>query len=193
MDQEATCVNLISVEFGGWISLTIALPAVYIVRADVQDNPPTYLAGIPIAAMYFTLPNLPEICPFPSSFNPHFESVASESKTWIDSFGVLSSRQRRIFSTSAFELLAAHAYPYADREGYRTSCDYMNVTFLLDDYSDDEGRRGARVMADSFMKALRNPDRDDGTAFAKLARELVDFITPQLTSFTDHSPSSGSE
>lgn len=50
----------------------------------------------------------------------------------------------------------------------------MNVTFLLDDFSDDEGRRGARVMADSFMNALRDPSQDDGTAFAKLARELVD-------------------
>jgi len=92
--------------------------------------------------MYFTLPDLPKLCPFSSSFNPHFESVASESKAWIDSFGILSGPQRRFFSTSAFELLAAHAYPYADRDGYRTSCDYMNLTFLLDDYSDDEGRRG---------------------------------------------------
>ncbi|KAF9654287.1 terpenoid synthase [Thelephora ganbajun] len=122
--------------------------------------------------MYFTLPDLPEICPFPPSFNSHFESVAPESKAWIDSFGILSGRQRRYFSTSAFELLTAHAYPYADREGYRTSCDYMNVTFILDDYSDDEGRRGARVMADSFMNALRDPTWDDGTTFAKLAREF---------------------
>ena len=55
----------------------------------------------------------------------------------------------------------------------------MNVTFLLDDYSDDEGRRGARVMADSFMNALKDPERgDDGTAFAKLARESVDSSSP---------------
>ena len=130
--------------------------------------------------MYFTLPNLPETCPFPPSFNPHFESVAPESKAWIDSFGILSGRQQRFFSTSAFELLAAHAYPYADRNGYRTSCDYMNVTFILDDFSDDEGRKGARVMADSFMNALRDPSWDDGTAFAKLAREFVDLAASYL-------------
>ena len=126
---------------------------------------------IPPGIMHFTLPDLPRVCPFSPFFNPHFESVASESKAWIDGFGILSERQQRYFSTSAFELLAAHTYPYADREGYRTSCDYLNVTFILDDYSDDEGRRGARAMADSFMTALRDPTWDDGTVFAKLARE----------------------
>ena len=155
-------------------------------------TPPVQLTENFIAAMYFTLPDLPGICPFPSSFNPHFESVASESKAWIDSFGILSSRQRRFFSTSAFELLAAHAYPYADEEGYRTSCDYMNVTFLLDDYSDDEGRRNARVMANSFMVALRDPSQDNGTAFAKLAREFVDLIPLWINLVADDSPSPGS-
>lgn len=61
----------------------------------------------------------------------------------------------------------------------------MNVTFLLDDYSDDEGRRNARMMADSFMNALRDSNRDDGTAFAKLARESVDFTVSQLTPVAD--------
>lgn len=121
--------------------------------------------------MYFTLPDLPRICPFSPSFNPYFQSLASESRDWIDSFGILSGRQQRFFSTSAFELLAAYAYPYADRNGYRTCCDYMNVTFILDDYSDDEGKKGARIIADSFMNALRDPSWDDGTAFAKLAKE----------------------
>ena len=141
--------------------------------------------------MYFTLPDLARICPFSPSFNPHFKSVAPESKAWIDGFGILSGRQRRYFSTSAFELLAAHTYPYADREGYRTSCDYLNVTFILDDYSDDEGKRGARVMADSFMKALRDPTWDDGTDFAKLARELVDLTSLFIPVTNDIPPDLG--
>ena len=141
--------------------------------------------------MYFTLPDLPRIFPFSPSFSPHFKSVAPESKAWIDSFGILSGRQKRYFSTSAFELLAGHTYPYADREGYRTSCDYLNVTFILDDYSDDEGKGGARAMADSFMNALRDPTWDDGTAFARLARELVGHISLPPVPETDHTPSSG--
>jgi len=108
---------------------------------------------------------------FPAILEPHFGSVAPKSRAWIDSFGILSGRQQRHFSTSALELLAAHAYPYSDREGCRTSCDYMNLTFILDDYSDNEGKRGTRVMSDSFMNALKDPTWDDGTSFAKLARE----------------------
>ena len=125
--------------------------------------------------MHFTLPDLPGICkdPFSPSLNPHYRSVASESKAWIDSLGILSGKKQRYFSTSALELLAAHAYPHADREGYRSCCDYLNTAFILDDYSDDEGGKGARLMADSFMNALRDPTWDDGTPFARMARELV--------------------
>jgi len=125
--------------------------------------------------MYFTLPDLPGICkdPFSPALNPHYEAIASESKVWIDSLGILSGEKQRYFSTSAFEFLAAHTYPFADREGYRSCCDYLNTTFILDDYSDDEGGKGARLMADSFMNALRDPTWDDGTPFARMARELV--------------------
>lgn len=125
--------------------------------------------------MYFTLPDLPGICkdPFSPSFNPHYEAVASESKVWVDNLGILSGEKQRYFSSSAFEFLAAHTYPYADREGYRTCCDYLNVTFVIDDYSDDESGKGARQMADSFMNALRDPTWDDGTPFARMARESV--------------------
>ena len=125
--------------------------------------------------MHFTLPDLPGICkdPFSPSLNPHYDAVASESKAWIDSLGILSGEKQRYFSTSGLESLAAHAYPHADREGYRSCCDYLNTTFILDDYSDDEGGKGARLMADSFMNALRDPTWDDGTPFARMARELV--------------------
>jgi len=62
------------------------------------------------STMYFTLPDLPGICqdPFSPSFNPHYEAVASESKVWIDSLGILSGEKQKYFSNSAFEFLAAH-------------------------------------------------------------------------------------
>ena len=46
-------------------------------------------------------------------------------------------------------------------------------------------------MADSFMSALRDPTWDDGTTFARLARELVDLILLPFTHPTDM-PLSGS-
>jgi len=48
----------------------------------------------------------------------------------------------------------------------------MNVGFILDDYSDDKSGEGTRQMADSFINALRDPTWDDGTPFARMAREL---------------------
>lgn len=123
--------------------------------------------------MYFLLPDLQRICPFPPSLNPHHETAASESRAWINSFDILPlERQQRQFSKSSLELLASHAYPYADLEGCRTSCDYMNLTFILDDYSDEEGKSGTRGMSDSFMNALKDPNWDDGSEFARLAREF---------------------
>ena len=132
--------------------------------------------------MYFILPDLPGICkdPFSPSFNSHYEDLASESKAWIESLGILSGKKKRYFSASAFEFLAAHTYPHGDRAGFRLCCDYLNTTFILDDYSDDEGGKGARQMADSFMNALRDPSWDDGTAFARMARESVS-SSPRIT------------
>lgn len=141
--------------------------------------------------MYFTLPDLPGICrdPFSPSFNPHYDAVAAESKAWIDSLEILSGEKQRYFSTSAFEFLAAYTHPYADREGYRTWCDYLNATFVLDDYSDDEAGGGARRMADSFMNALRDQTWDDGTPFARMARESVcssSHINPRTLMWCDY-------
>jgi hypothetical protein len=48
-----------------------------------------------------------------------------------------------------------------------SAASYMGVTFILDDVSGDEGRRGARTMANSFMDALRDPSWDDNIAFAR--------------------------
>jgi len=136
--------------------------------------------------MYFTLPDLPKICPFSPSLNPHHEAVAPESKTWINSFGILSGRQQRAFSSAGLELFAAYLYPYADQEGCRAACDFINLTTALDDYSDDQGTRGARTMADSFMNALGDPTWDDGSVFVKLAREFSGKLTAATTTALRH-------
>lgn len=121
----------------------------------------------PRRRMYFALPDLKRIYPFPSSLNPYLRSIAFDSKAWIDSFEILSGYRQRQFSTSTLEFLAARMRPYADREGYRTTCDYANLIFILDDYNDDEGRKTTRVMSDSSMNSLEDPSWDDGTDFAR--------------------------
>ena len=136
--------------------------------------------GTPVAEpsisprMYFTLPDLQTIWPFPPATNPHYDAVLPEARAWGNSFGILSPKKQRHFTASFLELLAAHTYPYASLEGFRTCCYFTNIVFLLDDFSDDERGRGARSMSNSFMNAIRNPTQDDGTPFARLAIECVD-------------------
>lgn len=170
--HNSTCVSLLWAAISAFLrdgyAHTDEVPCLCARSIYMQDTRPVTHH---FARMHFILPDLPSICPFPPSLNPHYGTVASESKDWITSFGILSDRQQGRFSKSDLELLASHTYPYADREGCRTACDFINIVFILDDFSDDEEGRGARRMADSFMGALKDPAWDDGTPFAKLARE----------------------
>lgn len=124
--------------------------------------------------MYFTLPDLQGICPFPPAINPHYDVVVPGSSAWAKSFGILSPKKLSQLAASPPELLAAHVCPYASLEGLRTCCYLANIIFLLDDFSDDECGSGARAMSNSFMNAARDPSQDDGTRFAHLAKEYVD-------------------
>jgi len=137
--------------------------------------------------MHFTLPDLQEICPFPPAINPHYDAVVPGARAWANSFGILSPKKQSLLSASPPELLAARAYPYAGIEGFRTCCYLMNVIFLLDDFSDDECGSGARAVSNSFMNATRDPSKDDGTPFARLAKECVESSSPFL-SFPDTNP-----
>jgi len=121
--------------------------------------------------MYFTIPDLQGACPFSLSSNPHYESVTPKSRAWINSFEVLSDRRQRHVSSAAPELLTSYAYPYADEERFRAACDFMNIAFVLDDYCDGEGKESTRTTLDSFMNALKDPTRDDGSVFARIARD----------------------
>lgn len=134
--------------------------------------------------MHFSLPDLQGICPFQPITNPHYDAVVEAARTWGNSFGILSPKKQRHFAASFLELLAAHTYPYADLEGFRTCCYFTNIVFLLDDFSDDERGGGARTMTNSFMNAIRDPTLDDGTPFARLAIECVDPSSPPV-SFPD--------
>ena len=84
----------------------------------------------------FVLPDLHAVTPFVGSFNPNYAEVAAESSQWINSHNVLSDRKRAFFLQGGSELLCAHAYPYADYERFRTTCDFVNLLFTVDEISD---------------------------------------------------------
>ena len=119
----------------------------------------------------FVLPDLHAVTPFVGSFNPNYAEVAAESSQWINSHNVLSDRKRAFFLQGGSELLCAHAYPYADYERFRTTCDFVNLLFTVDEISDDQDEKGAHATGLTFYNAMRNLEYDDGSTLCKMTKE----------------------
>ena len=121
----------------------------------------------------FVLPDLHAVTPFVGSFNPHYTVAATASSEWVNSYRILSDRKRAFFLQGGSELLCAHAYPYADCERLRTTCDFVNLLFTVDEISDDQDEKGAHETGLTFYNAMRDLDYDDGTTLCKMTKEYV--------------------
>ena len=128
----------------------------------------------------FVLPDLHAVTPFVGSFNPHYASASIESSEWFNSYRVLSDRKRAFFLQGGSELLCAHAYPYADYERFRTTCDFVNLLFTVDEISDDQNEKGAHATGLTFYNAMRDLDFDDGTTLCKMTKECVPSLARPL-------------
>ncbi|KAI0325770.1 terpenoid synthase [Cubamyces sp. BRFM 1775] len=120
----------------------------------------------------FVIPDLFAITPFVGSFNPHYAKVAPESSAWINSFRILSDTKRAFFLQGGSEILCAHAYPYADEERFRGTCDFVNLLFILDEISDDQNSKDASGTGSTFYNTLGNPEYDDGSILCKITQEF---------------------
>lgn len=123
------------------------------------------------ALPFFVLPDLHAVTPFTGSFNPHYSEAAAESSQWINSYRVLSDRKRAFFLQGGSELLCAHAYPYADYERFRTTCDFVNLLFTVDEISDDQNEKGAHETGLTFYNSMKDLTYDDGTTLCKMTKE----------------------
>ncbi|RPD69751.1 terpenoid synthase [Lentinus tigrinus ALCF2SS1-7] len=124
----------------------------------------------------FVLPDLHALTSFPASFNPHYAAAAAESSAWIASFpGALTDAtvKRAIFLWCASSLLCAHAYPYADHESLRTTCDFFGLLFTIDEISDDQDEGGARKTGSALYEVMKDPDYDDGSTLCRMAKDLT--------------------
>ena len=119
------------------------------------------------------LPDLHAVTPFQGSFNPHYTEASAESSQWINSYRVLSDKKRAFFLQGGSELLCAHAYPYADYERFRTTCDFVNLLFTVDEISDDQDEKGAHETGLTFYNSMRDLTYDDGTTLCKMTKECV--------------------
>ena len=86
-------------------------------------------------------------------------------------FNLFSGRKAEFFRKRGSELLAAHAYPYADRDRFRAACDFVNVLFVVDEISDDQNGKDALQTGTVFYKALSDPNFDDGSILCTMTKQ----------------------
>lgn len=134
----------------------------------------------------YRLPDLLSIsAAFTDATNRHWARASIESKEWVNSYHVFSESRSRVLAQGQHELLAAHGWPYADYEEFRTCCDYVNLLFVVDEISDAQGQEGARQTFQAFVNAFRDAEWDDRSIVAKVAKAYVcqsdvDYLHPNV-------------
>ncbi|KAK7021884.1 hypothetical protein VNI00_017173 [Paramarasmius palmivorus] len=122
----------------------------------------------------YSLPVTLREWPWPRSLNPFYDTCKMESAAWCASFGAFKGRSQSAFERCDFgkqmrldgkqqlimikALLASLAYPLLNKDGNRIACDLMNFFFVVDEYTDVASAEEARLLANTVMDALRNPD-----------------------------------
>ncbi|KAJ3967193.1 terpenoid synthase [Lentinula raphanica] len=106
----------------------------------------------------FILPDTLHSWPWQRKLNPNYKKVKAESSAWIESFHAFTPQAQDAFNRCEFSLLASLAFPNVSAEHLRTCCDFINLTFVYDEYSDACNAQEARRLANIVMDALRNPD-----------------------------------
>lgn len=124
-------------------------------------------------ATHFVLPDLFALStPFKDATNPHWARASAESRDWVNGYNAFTDlRRRAFFLQGQSELLVSHAYPYAEYEEFRTCCDLVNLLFVIDEVSDQQSGKDARITGEVFLNVMRNPTWDDGSKLAAMSRE----------------------
>ncbi|KAG0708193.1 isoprenoid synthase domain-containing protein [Suillus ampliporus] len=125
------------------------------------------------ALIQYTLPDLLSLCPFDfSKPSPHLLECSAESKAWVTRFNVFDDKHIAIMEKSQSGLLCALAYPYAGREGFRTTCDFVNLLFVLDHLSDDMNSNDAHTACEVFHQVMADPDFKHESLLAKITLDF---------------------
>jgi len=79
----------------------------------------------------FHLPDLFTHCTLKASTNPYYKEAATESRAWINSYGIFTDRKRTFFIQGQNELLCSHVYQYAGYEQFRTTSDFVRFSYQV--------------------------------------------------------------
>ncbi|KAG1830869.1 terpenoid synthase [Suillus variegatus] len=97
--------------------------------------------------------------PWPRTINPHYEDVKAEVDASFRDFKALSRKSQEAFDKCDFARLTALAYPNIPREHLRSGCDLMNLSFIVEEYTDMENETVTKERANILLDALHNPHK----------------------------------
>ncbi|KAG2099847.1 isoprenoid synthase domain-containing protein [Suillus discolor] len=105
------------------------------------------------------LPDTMVTWPWPRTINPHYKDVKAEVDASFRDFKALSPKSQEAFDKCDFARLTALAYPNLPREHLRSGCDLMNLSFIVEEYTDMENEAVTKERADILLDALHNPHK----------------------------------
>ncbi|KAK7463069.1 hypothetical protein VKT23_007655 [Stygiomarasmius scandens] len=119
----------------------------------------------------FVVPDLFASCNIEGAKNPYCQKAGEESTAWLIGHGILTDNKRATVVSGLNELLVARAYPFAGYEQLRTCCDFVNLLFAVDELSDEQSSKDARVTLEKFLNALKDPNNQDSSPLATMTKE----------------------
>ncbi|KAG2151606.1 terpenoid synthase [Suillus bovinus] len=105
------------------------------------------------------IPDILARWPFPRQLNQHYFKVRVESSAWLAGFKAFSPKAQQAFDRGNFCLAACLCFPNTCEEHARSACDFMNLVFVIDEYTDVLEEDEVRQRKDVIMDALRHPHK----------------------------------
>lgn len=105
----------------------------------------------------FILPDLLNDCCYPLRMNPHSHHVSRASEEWLFTEAHIVEPEISKFRALRAHELTASFFPDVDASHLRILSDFMNWSFMLDDYLDDCDIDDARRMRECCISAFRDP------------------------------------
>ncbi len=117
-------------------------------------------------------------CPFPSAINQHCDAAYQRTLNWVRSFNLVTDESvYRSLLTVKFDVLAAHAYPYASLEDLEIFINFTFWVFVVDDEFEKAGlSKQLEILESSHARLVE---------IMKKEAELTDIDTPAVRALAD--------
>lgn len=113
----------------------------------------------PSNAPGFRLPDLYSYCPFPSIYHKNGDAIAAASEKWVeDGCRVFTEDMRRRLYDLRGGQLAAFCFNQCSDERLKVIGDFIILTFLLDNLSDELMAKDTKILANVVLTAMKFPE-----------------------------------